>query len=352
MRFLKILLLITEVHGCEKMTEFYKTCYETIQAQRSSIANTIDAVDTSQVNSLLDRERVIFVGCGDSYAVADYGRWCMSTAGISSVCLMPQEIRYVPIHRDVLVVGISASGRSLVTIDALERAKSMGAETVILTDNPQGEAAKNADHVWATKAGASTYDTSPSSPTTTAMAYLLKLLGSMKSRYQEIIERDIEKLTSHGEHIVTWAEEEGAKIGRLVQEDAAIYLISEGPNYAAAQLGMMKFNEYSLVRGIVAGREEFRHHYNLAVKPTDGAVLISDSPPRPEDEVFMNVVTETLGMNACHLRVGENLNLGTPIAQAIPNTIALQMGAYHSALRLNPDKTQFKEPHASAFRIY
>jgi glucosamine--fructose-6-phosphate aminotransferase (isomerizing) len=251
-----------------------------------------------------------------------------------------------------IVVGVTASGRSLVTIDALRRAKSKGAEIVVLTDNPQGKAVEYADHVWTTMAGVSTYDTSPSSPTTTAMAYLLRLVGGIESKCQDKVERDIAKLKSNGRQMLAWAEQEGEEIGKSARADTTIYLISEGPNHTAARIGMMKFNEYSMVRGQVAGREDFRHHFNLAVKPTDGAVLICDSPTKPEDEVFMNVVMDTLGLSAHNICVDTALGLETPLAQVIPNTIALQMAAYHSALRLNPDKTQFKEPHASAFRIY
>ncbi|TFF86797.1 SIS domain-containing protein, partial [Candidatus Thorarchaeota archaeon] len=196
------------------MTEFYKTCYRAILAQRSSIADTIKSVDLSQADTLRSRKDVVFVGCGDSYAVADYGRWCMSVAGISSLCLSPDETRYVPIGTDTIVVGVTASGRSLVTIDALRRAKSKGAEIVVLTDNPQGKAVEYADHVWTTMAGVSTYDTSPSSPTTTAMAYLLRLVGGIESKCQDKVERDIAKLKSNGRQMLAWAEQEGEDIGK------------------------------------------------------------------------------------------------------------------------------------------
>lgn len=334
------------------MTKFYETCYEAILAQCSSIANTIDAVDLSQIDTLCDKKHVVFMGCGDSYAVADYGQWCMSAAGISSVSLSPEEIRYMPIHGDMLVVGISASGRSLVTIDALNHAKSVGAETAVLTDNPRGRIVDTVDHIWTTRAGVSTYDTSPSSPTTTAMAYLLRLLGGMKNVYGAKVERDTKKLKRNGKKMMTWAEEEGRRMADLAQEDTALYFMSEGPNYVAAQIGMMKFNEYSLVRGFAALREEFRHHYHLAVKPTDSVVLISDSPTTPDDEVYMDVITDKLGLTIYNLHVREDSELETTLAQTIPNTIALQMAAYHNARQLNPDKTQFKEPHASAFKIY
>ena len=57
-------------------------------------------------------------------------------------------------------------------------------------------------------------------------------------------------------------------------------------------------------------------------------------------------------MKAYHLHVDDRLGLKLPLVQAIPNTIALQMAAYHTVLKFNPDKESFRLPHAEAFKIY
>jgi hypothetical protein len=152
--------------------------------------------------------------------------------------------------------------------------------------------------------------------------------------------------------MITWAEQEGVAISKLTSPNVPIYLISEGPNHVAAQIGMMKFNEYSILKGIAAVREEFRHHHNISIKDNESAVLITGSPVDSSDDVYMSVLTDSLKMRTYHLHVNEKLRLELPLVQAIPNTIALQMAAFHTVVRYNPDKESFNLPHAEAFKIY
>jgi hypothetical protein len=183
------------------------------------------------------------------------------------------------------------------------------------------------------------------------MAYLLAVsskLGKSESR----LEQDIEQLKSIGKEMVTWAEQEGTAISQLTTPNIPIYLISEGPNHIAAQIGMMKFDEYSILKGIAAIREEFRHHYNISINDNDSAVLVTASPVDSADDVYMRVLRDSLKMRAYHLHVPEKLGLKLPLVQAIPNAIALQMAAYHTVLKFNPGKKSFKMPHAEAFKIY
>ncbi|MFW9793219.1 MAG: SIS domain-containing protein [Candidatus Thorarchaeota archaeon] len=333
------------------MTEFLDICYDAIKMQEKSIPLTIAAVDDASVSVLNDKKKIIFVGCGDSFAAADYGRWAFFNTGLNIHTMFPDEIKYLRLDKNSIVVGITASGRSLATIDALQRSKAQGATIVVLTDNADGAACLEADYIWITKSRVKTYNTSPSAPTTAAIAYLLGVaskLGVADNR----IDRDIQKLMSSGKEMVTWAEVEGKGISQLASPNVPIYLISEGPNYVAAQIGMMKFNEFSILKGIAANREEFRHHYNLSINDGDGAVLISNSPIESADSSYMKVLTDTLKMKAYHLYTNDKLNLEHPLVQAIPNMIALQMASYYTVLRFDPNKESFKASHAEAFKIY
>lgn len=332
------------------MTEFLDICYDAIRMQENSIPRTIAAVDEVSISVLEDQRQIVLVGCGDSYAVADYGKWAFLSVGRNAQVVSPDEIIHLRIDKDSVVVGITASGRSRATINALQKSKFQGATIIVLTDNANGTASQEADHVWVTKSGVKTYNTSPSAPTTAAMAYLLGI--SSKLGVSDRLNHDIQQLKSVGKEMVTWAEKEGKTISQLTSPNVPIYLISEGPNHVAAQIGMMKFNEFSILKGIAAIREEFCHHHNISINDNDSAVLISDSPTESTDDAYMNVLTDTLNMKAYHLYTDEKLNLGLPLVQAIPNMIALQMASYYTVLRFDPDKESFKLPHAEAFKIY
>jgi glucosamine 6-phosphate synthetase-like amidotransferase/phosphosugar isomerase protein len=334
------------------MTEFLDICYDAIKKQGQAIPRTIDAVDESAASVLEGKKQIVLVGCGDSFAAADYGKWAFLRMGLTSFVVTPDEIDHYRLGDDTAVIGITASGRSLATIDALQKARARGAAIIVLTDDKDGVCSQDADYLWVTKSGVETYNTSPSAPTTTAMAYLLAVSAGLEDDSKGKVSRDIKQLGSIGKELIPWAEREGIAISKLTSPNVPIFLISEGPNYIAAQIGMMKFNEYSVLKGFVALREEFRHHFNLSINDNDSAVLITSSPTESADDTYMRVLKDTLKMRAYHLHNDEKMGLRLPLAQAIPNMVALQMAAYHSTLRHNPDKKSFKMPHAEAFKIY
>jgi len=309
------------------------------------------AAKADDLRLLSDKRLVLLIGCGDSYAVAEYGKWALLMLGFNAISVSPPELQRITIGSNCAVIGVSASGRSLVTTEALEFAKSLGATTVALTDNPDGRAAQTAESVWQTRSGVDSYNISPSAPTTAAMAYLLALASQLPSPVQGGLRHDCQILESRGKEIIQWSEGQGIAISKLVKRGDLLYLISDGPNYVAAQIGMMKLNEFSIAKGVAAVREEFQHHYNLSIGKDERAVLVLDDPVSPKDESFSKIVAGKLNMRTYLLHT-DALDLVTPLAQAIPNTIALQMASYHVVQMHDPSKSGFKQPHADAFRIY
>lgn len=333
------------------MTEFLDACYRAIRIQATSIPDTIRSVKDDDIRPLSGKRLVLLLGCGDSYAVADYGKRALLILGFNAVSVSPPELRRIPLDRNCTVIGVSASGRSLVTIEALELAKSLGAETIALTDNPTGKTAQGAGMLWQTHSGVDSYSISPSAPTTTAIAYLLTLAAKIPSSIRSDLQHDCHILESRGDEIIRWSEREGIAISKLVEPGSLLYLISDGPNYVAAQIGMMKLNEFSIAKGIAALKEEFQHHYNLSIGKNERAVLVLDNPISSKDESFSMIIRSKLEMKT-HLLHTDALGLVTPLAQVIPNTIALQMASHYVVQRHDPNKRGFKQPHADAFKIY
>ncbi len=333
------------------MTDFYDVIYDAIRLQAKGIPDTLRSVNSREKN-VINGKRLIFVGCGDSYAVADYGKWAFVLLGINASSMSPSEVTRVPLDDDCVVIGITASGRSLETIASLEHAKKSQAVTIVLTDNPKGAACEFADYIWLTKSGVPTYNTSPSGPTTTAMAYLLKLAVLEQVNPESGMYQDSLRLEEDSSQIVTWAEDVGKEVALMPNPGETVYLISEGPNYVAAEIGMMKFNEYSLLRGVSVLREEFRHHTTLSLRNEDSAILVTDSHSDEKDQTYKKVLTETLGTRTHILCTPADLSLVSALGQAIANTIALQMTAFYFAKKHSPDKDRFRMPHANAFKIY
>lgn len=333
------------------MTEFLDSCYEVIKVQEKSIADTINSVDANNVSDITAKKRIVLIGAGDSYAVSEYGKWLFRSIGLDAISLSPPEIMHFPLDSETVVIGVTASGRSLSTLDALQKARAKSAETIVLTDDPDGKASEETSNLWVTKASADSYNVSPASPTTTAMAYLLTIASELDSKLQNTLQSDVKQLAKIGKRMLEWAEHEGKIVANLVTPRPPLYMISDGPNHVAAQIGMMKFNEFAVVKGFAALREDFCHHQNLSINDGDQALLISGKE-ESDDERYMKVLTEVLNMQAYHIHVPEKFGFKTMLAQTIPNVIALQMGSHFTVRRYKPDMEWFRMPHAKAFRIY
>jgi glucosamine 6-phosphate synthetase-like amidotransferase/phosphosugar isomerase protein len=333
------------------MTEFLDSCYEVIKVQEKSIADTINSVDIDNISSIPGKQQIVLIGAGDSYAVSEYGKWLFRSIGLNAISLSPPEIMHFPLDSETVVIGVTASGRSLSTLDALQKARAEGAETIVLTDDPDGKASEENSNLWVTKSNVDSYNVSPASPTTTAMAYLLAIASELESKLQTDLQNDLKQLTKIGKDTIKWAEHEGKIIAKIVTPGPPLYMISDGPNHAAAQIGMMKFNEFAVVKGFAALREDFCHHQNLSINDGDQALLISGKEEY-NDKRYMKVLTEVLNMRAHHVHVPEEFGLKTALAQTIPNVIALQMGSHFTVRRYKSDMEWFRMPHAKAFRIY
>jgi glucosamine 6-phosphate synthetase-like amidotransferase/phosphosugar isomerase protein len=334
------------------MTEFLDACYDAIKKQETSISETISSADERGADILKDRRLIVLTGCGDSYAVAEYGKWAFLRVGLNAISLSPTEMSKVQLDKDCVVIGVTASGRSLATIDSLEVAKSEKAITIALTDNENGNASALTDHVWVTRSGVESHNISPASITTTAMAYLLKLAVRHQAIPHSRMYNDLQKLKNNGKQLLDWAEKLGKKNSKVGIPGKPLYMIADGPNYVAAQIGMMKFNEYGVIQSNAALWEDFQHHYVLTINPGDSAFLVTDSPIEEKDERYFQALTGTLKMAAFHLYTPENLGLTSPLGQAIANSIALQMAAYYNVMEYDPGKESWRKPNVDAFKIY
>ncbi|RLI50328.1 MAG: hypothetical protein DRO73_03575 [Candidatus Thorarchaeota archaeon] len=331
------------------VSEFLRQCETSRKLQNRSIPEALNAGLHSDIDLVSDRKLVVFTGCGDSYAVAQYGQWALLQEGINAVALSASEVNRLSINQGCTVIGITASGRSLSTIDAMDYGKEHGAATVALTDNRNGPITEHVDTLWLTDTHVKTYNIIPTAPTTAALAYLFGIVGQInEKRYHD----DVELLRTQMYRIHQWAEKEGEKLSALIDRGHTVYFISEGPNYVAAQLGMMKVNESSLTLGVSVLREEFQHYGSLPTRTGDAAVLVTDSPSTESDQRFLHVLKEILALRTFHINLPVDYGLKTPLAQVIANTLVVQTAVLSAILRDEPEKEWFRLPHAKAFRIY
>ena len=96
-------------------------------------------------------ERIFFTGSGDSYCAAWFGANLGETwhPDLNIRHYAPFEfVNYVKTDnvKNSAIVGISVSGNTPRVVEAIRFAQKHGAQTIGITDNPQGKIAKESDH--------------------------------------------------------------------------------------------------------------------------------------------------------------------------------------------------------------
>jgi fructoselysine-6-P-deglycase FrlB-like protein len=103
-------------------------------------------------SDLLTRRRVVLLGMGSSRFAAETAAALLRSRGVDAVAeLASTGLPSAPMA-DVLAVGISASGATPETVEALDRHRGIG-PTLAVTNDPEGELAAVADHTLPLFAG-------------------------------------------------------------------------------------------------------------------------------------------------------------------------------------------------------
>lgn len=248
---------------------------ETLDAEAEAIRNTGRAIAARHMR------RIYLVGCGDSLAAGYAVRPLFERLlGVSCEALEALEYaHYLYSNTDGLtvVLAISSSGATVRTLEALLRARSMGALTVGISNTRDAPMLGLADHgllVHAERRGW------PTQATTAAMTVLCQL-GLQTARAQGSDTRELEREMARVPALIETALAEfSGPMAELAERLSArpVYLFSGGgPSWATAQLGAAKVRECTPLHAFAIQVEEF-HHY-VSQKPGDPLFLIAPEGP-------------------------------------------------------------------------
>ena len=178
-----------------------KNGYETfmlkeIHEQPDAVANTIgDRLRKGRLvfdelgvtdEELRDLNRIVILSAGTSYHAAVAGRYAIEEWGRVPVehDIASEWIYRNPVlDEDTLVIGISQSGETRDTIEAMKLARSMGARTVAITNMMGSQITREVDSVLFTRAGLEV--SVAASKTFTAQLSLLFLVGLKLAQVRE-----------------------------------------------------------------------------------------------------------------------------------------------------------------------
>ncbi len=270
-------------------------------------------------------ERVVLAGCGDCHCAAEFAEWwvelrtAVPARGFAAMEFSRQRPAWG--RAGDLVVGLSVSGRTPRTVEALRVARAGGARTLALTDDPDSPLAREADAVFVLgtappEALARTDYRDPEAARYTgyhravgqtktygALQMALAMLGlwlegrrpSGRGSPRSAVEAALERLPEWAEETARTARRAAERVLESTRPGARIAFCGSGPNRSTARFAAYKVME--LARPAAhAEIEEFCHTVYLVTRPGDIAVFFAhDRATAERAGEIAPVVSEVVG---------------------------------------------------------
>jgi len=308
----------------------------------------IDAGDLRAV------DKVVLVACGSSFHAAMVAKHAVERwAGLPAEVEIASELRYREpvLHERTLVVGVSQSGETLDTLEALRAARRAGARTLVVSNVVHSTMAREADGAVYTRAGpeVSVASTKCHSAQIVALEILALALaqwrGTMGQRALGAVLDGLQTLPAAVEEALGRGKEVGEVADALVGA-RDFFFIGRNIGVAVALEGALKLKEISYLRaeGYPAG--ELKHGPLALIEPGTVVVAVLD----PLRDKMRSNVAEAVARGATVVAVASDDDpdvaadhvlwvpsspdpLLAPVVQVVP----LQLLAYALARRLGND---------------
>lgn len=259
------------------------------------IRSEFEAVD-HRVRSVLNHDeclsvkRIVITGCGDSHMAGVATELAFEKlariptepmrANTGGRYASPYTLSHFP--NNPLVIGISVSGTTSRTLEALQLFKSSGLPTMALAGNPDSPMGQLADKVLACTAPDFAPAPGVRSYRMSLMAlYLLAIrLGEVKGLYsQDEAGKMRQSLLSTADAIeatITAVNDKTRQLAEAVANEKSHVFVGDGPNFGTAMFGAAKVIESAGVNAMGQESEEWAHlQYFSSVDPSTPTFLIS-----------------------------------------------------------------------------
>ncbi|WP_299820334.1 SIS domain-containing protein [uncultured Jannaschia sp.] len=218
-----------------------------------------------------DRDSTIWIGgCGDSLFAAQAMAGHFRTAGWDMRAASAAEMLWdAPISDGDRVVGISISGSTRRTVEALAAAKARGARTLAITLKPESALAETADAVLPL----------PYTPISRAIPhgldYHVTLLALAALAGPIDCARMVEAIADATPGLLAEARRLAAGLG----PEARFVFLGAGPALGSANFSAAKLHEAGGLPAFSHESENFAHGAHFMLRPGDHAVLVGAGGP-------------------------------------------------------------------------
>jgi len=234
-------------------------------------------------------EKIIFLGSGTSYNVSTIASYYFK-----HLVGMPAEAYYPTVFKNhespdwtgfvdrarILCVGVSQSGTSVSTCEAMEHARALGCRTLAITGDPESEITRHADVTTHLLVGEELTPPETKGYTVSVLSVLLWAVeagrerGSLSQEEADGLIRETQGVVDGFQDVLDeglgWYERNKTSI---VSSDR-LYVLGYGVDYGSMLEGMLKVGEMLRVPTIGYEMEEYSHGPTMALKPNQTILMI------------------------------------------------------------------------------
>jgi glucosamine--fructose-6-phosphate aminotransferase (isomerizing) len=333
-----------------------------ISEQPRAIADTLRGRISDEGSIVLDRfelsdervrstNKIVMVACGSSFhaaLVAKYAfeRWTRIPVEVD----IASEFRYRDpvLDKQTLVIGVSQSGESVDTLQAVRHGADGGAATMVVTNVVDSTMAREADAVLYTRAGPEI--SVASTKTVLASIVALQLLGLHLARVRGSLDdaafaAEIAALGSLEAMVADTIgrDEQTRAVANAVMDARDFFFLGRHAGYPTALEGALKLKEISYLHAEGYPGGELKHGPLAVIEP--GCVVVALATGSPLKEKMLSNVAEVKSRGATVILVVDD---GDEVAAAlgdycifvpaapelhapVKDLVPLQQFAYHLA---------------------
>ena len=246
-------------------------------------------------------QRVLFLACGSSYHASLAGKWAVEAfAGLPCQLESSHEFRMRPPLplEGCLAVGLSQSGETLDTLEAMRKAKEAGARLLSICNVADSSAVRLSHAAFLLEAGPekAVASTKVVSAQMVAVFLLALRLGLARGRLPlEVVQKHVQQLAALPDKFSQALEGGFAQEASVALREARhLLVLGKGPAHAMALEGALKLKEtcYVHAEGFAGG--EFRHGPMALVEPGVPTLVLAPSLPEEGFEFMQGTARETL----------------------------------------------------------
>jgi glutamine---fructose-6-phosphate transaminase (isomerizing) len=232
---------------------------------------------------------ILYLACGSSYYASLLHESIFDKMGHRNIkCQIASEfVQSSRVKEGTWVIGISQSGETADTLEAIKKAKGQGAKTIAITNVVGSTITRVVDHTLYMRAGPEiSVAATKSFIAQVIIGYLLVLAATNTDSYiKEKTLKELQLISTKVKQIID-NEHVIAEKAIALSKYENIFLIARGGNYPAALEGALKFKEVAYIHAEAFPAGELKHGPFALLRDKTPVIALA-----PQDENYQSLLT-------------------------------------------------------------